>query len=161
MQLYDLYLQSKTICINPALIAFATEFHRPCLKILNSDIKFPKVLTKGVSLSEKNKRNFSSSQPSGSCSCPASRKTKCSAPASPHAQPHYLHFFWTPQSWECMEVRWSLLLLPCFPHCSRVLHAQDQALCLCKSLSSKYPQLCVLVTDCSMHHAALLAQNSL
>lgn len=40
-----------------------------------------------------------------------------------------------------MEVRRLLVLLLCLHHCSRVLHAQDQALCLCKSLSSKYPQV--------------------
>lgn len=45
VKLYDSYLQSKTICINPALITFVTKFHRPCLKILNSDIQFPKHLT--------------------------------------------------------------------------------------------------------------------
>lgn len=73
----------------------ATKFHRPSWKILNSDIQFPKHLTKGVPLSEKKRWKFSSSQPWESFSCSARRKAKCRAPASPpcqpwHTQPHHL-----------------------------------------------------------------------
>lgn len=61
------------------------------------DIQFPKHLSKGVRLSEKNKWKFSSLQPSESFTWPASRKAKCSAQASPpcqlwHTQSDYLPF---------------------------------------------------------------------
>lgn len=116
--------QSESILLWLSLLFLltATKFHRSSWKILNSDIQFPKHLTKGVPLSEKKRWKFSSSQPWESFSCSARRKAKCRAPASPpcqpwHTQPHYLPlvfigFHSQGNAWELVIPSFASLLSP-------------------------------------------------
>lgn len=131
------------------------------------DIQLPKHLSKRVSLSEKNKWKFSSLQPSESFTWPASRKAECSTQASPpyqlrHMQPDYLPFisFGYQSHGSAWKLGDSFFCFPAFSiapeSCMHRIRLFTYVNCWAQNIPS-----CVLVTDCSTHHAALPAQNSL
>lgn len=173
VQLYDLYLQSKTIYINPALVTLAVsaDCHRiPQIMLKNLQLWYTVLKTSHKRCETVREKQMKSIHLHNHQSLLLDQQAeKPSAVPWPPPMPARArtarYFPFISFGYHSHGNAWKLgASFFCFPACTiapeSCMH-RIRLFAYVNHSAQNIPKLCVLVTDCSTHHAALPAQNSL